>query len=66
MRLLKRDPGPCIVCGAPHTTCTSADYDPKTPTRVVVVTDGSAKAFTTATYRRRDDSRRARRENERR
>jgi hypothetical protein len=25
---LKRDPGPCPVDDAPHTTCTSSDYDP--------------------------------------
>ena len=24
----KKDPGPCPVDDAPHTTCTSADYDP--------------------------------------
>lgn len=34
--LLKRDPGPCPVDDAPHTTCTSADYEPTKGRQVVV------------------------------
>ena len=32
----RHDPGNCPVCDAPHTTCTSADYDPTHARRVVV------------------------------
>lgn len=28
MGLLLGDPGPCPICGAPHTTCTGAEYVP--------------------------------------
>jgi hypothetical protein len=34
--LLKRDPGPCPVDDAPHTTCTSADYEPTKGRQVVI------------------------------
>ena len=34
--LLKRDPGPCPVDDAPHTTCNSADYEPTKGRQVVV------------------------------
>jgi hypothetical protein len=33
--LLKRDPGPCPVDDAPHTTCTSADHEPTKGRQVV-------------------------------
>ena len=33
MAFIRRDPGPCIVCGAPHTTCTA----PPQPTVAVSV-----------------------------
>jgi hypothetical protein len=57
------DPGPCPVDDAPHTTCTSPDYQPqrypmgrRTMTVTVPITPPAAAqtrvSFTTVTYRR--------------
>jgi len=61
---LRRDPGPCPVDDAPHTTCTSHDAGPiviqQTPMRDLTVAPlAPAPAiapatFTTATYRRKE------------
>jgi hypothetical protein len=69
--LLRPDPGPCPVDGAPHTTCVPADNPPlvdvQTPGRDALVASRAAAAaaeaalqpgeFTTKTYRRAGRSR---------
>jgi hypothetical protein len=62
------DPGPCPVDDAPHTTCTSAEYDPtapitidQMPCRTAALAAEAARSnptpatvtFTTKTYRRK-------------
>lgn len=66
MALFRMDPGPCIICGAPHTTCTG-DAGPyviqQTPMRDAIVAAQTAAqpttpapaatpVFSTASYRR--------------
>ena len=54
----RRDPGPCIVCGAPHTTCVapvSPPPPPADPPPTVHLGQSTAPGeprFTTKTYRR--------------
>jgi hypothetical protein len=61
------DPGPCPVDDAPHTTCTSPDYQPivipqmpcrdaallAEPTASPPPVEAATTPFTTATYRRK-------------
>lgn len=65
MSLFRMDPGPCPVCGAPHTTCT-APSEASMHTSLLPCRDAAAVAaapppsapalqageFTTSTYRR--------------
>lgn len=58
MSLFRQDPGPCPICGAPHTACTTDNVAAMT-TLQLPCRDAAAAAqpaptpeFTTATYRR--------------
>lgn len=53
---IRVDPGPCPICGAPHTSCTSPDYQPTAnvtpPVTPLPVASTEAPTFSTKTYRR--------------
>jgi hypothetical protein len=71
MSIWRRDPGPCIVCGAAHTACTAGDGEEiaivQMPLRDAAASPSPLEAdrvqatlppgqFTTGTYRRRKNT----------